>query len=211
MHLSEPEQYLRFSLENKAGLICLDRPAALNAINRQMALAITNQLKVWKSDDRVGHVVIASSAARAFCAGGDVREVYSHIAGNDKNGVTEFFRAEYMMDVTVAEFDKPVIALADGLVIGGGAGLAQACHRVVITEATKLAMPEAAIGLFPDAGASLFFWAMSSRDRTFSGNFWTFSWCGRLPAFRTGRSDGFEPRNGSFTTCTDAVRNRSDR
>jgi enoyl-CoA hydratase len=157
MHLSEAGPYLRFSLESRAGLICLDRPAALNAINRQMALAITRQLQAWRDDDRVGHVVIASSAARAFCAGGDIREVHGHITENDKDAVTAFFRAEYMMDVTVAEFDKPVIALADGLVIGGGAGLAQACRHVVISEATRLAMPEAAIGLFPDAGASLFF------------------------------------------------------
>ncbi len=71
--------------------------------------------------------------------------------------MTAFFRAEYLMDVTVAEFDKPIFALADGLVIGGGAGLAQACRHVVISEATRLAMPKAAIGLFPDAGASLFF------------------------------------------------------
>ncbi len=156
MHLSEPLQSLRFSLENKAGLIYLDRPSALNAINTQMASAITRQLQLWRDDDRVGHVVIASSAARVFSAGGDVREVYSHIAENNKNSVTAFFRAEYMMDVTVAEFDKPVIALADGLVIGGGAGLAQACRYFVISDATRLAMPEAAIGLFPDAGASLF-------------------------------------------------------
>ena len=176
MHLSEPGPYLRFSLESRAGLICLDRLAALNVIKRQMALAITRQLQTWRDDDQVGHVVIASSAARAFCAGGDIREVHSHITENDKDAVTAFFRAEYMMDVTVAEFDKPVIALADGLVIGGGAGLAQACRHVVISEATRLAMPEAAIGLFPDAGVSLF-WALSPRDCAVSWNLRPISGC----------------------------------
>ena len=157
MHLSEPGPYLRISVEKNAGLICLDRPAALNAISKQMALAITTQLQAWRDDDRVGHVVITSSAAKAFCAGGDIREVHAQITQGDSDFVTSFFRAEYMMDVTVAEFEKPVIALADGLVIGGGAGLAQACQHVVISDATRLAMPEAAIGLFPDAGANLFF------------------------------------------------------
>ena len=76
MHLSKPRPYLRFSLESRAGLICPDRPAALDAINRQMASAINRQLKAWRDDDRVGHVVIASSAVRAFCAGGDIREVH---------------------------------------------------------------------------------------------------------------------------------------
>ena len=66
MHLSEAGPYLRFSAKSRARLICLDRPAALNAINRQMALAITRQLRAWRDDDRVGHVVIASSAARLF-------------------------------------------------------------------------------------------------------------------------------------------------
>lgn len=139
MHLSKPGPYLRFSLENRAGLICLDRPAALNAINRQMALAINRQLQAWRDDDRVGHVVIASSAVRAFCAGGDIREVHGHITENDKDAVTAFFRVGYLMVVTVAEVDKPMIALADGLVIGGGARLAQACRHVVISEVTRLA------------------------------------------------------------------------
>ena len=157
MHLSEPGQYLRFSVKKNAGLILLDRPAALNAINKEMALAITAQLLAWRDDEQVGHVVISSSAGKAFCAGGDIRELHGQIKQGNSAFATSFFRAEYMMDVTVAEFNKPVIALVDGLMIGGGAGLAQACKHVVVSDATRLAMPEAAIGLFPDAGASLFF------------------------------------------------------
>ena len=145
--------------------------------------------------------MIASSAARAFCAGGDIREVHGHITENDKDAVTAFFRAEYMMDVTVAEFDKPVIALADGLVIGGGAGLAQACRHVVISEATRLAMPEAAIGLFPDAGASLF-WRCPRAIALYLGQLtvcvwgWPTQWCFA---------------DGPVASCADAVRERSDR
>ena len=88
MHLSEPGPYLRISVEKNAGLICLDRPAALNAINKQMALAITTQLQAWRDDDRVGHVVITSSVAKAFCAGGDIREVHAKIKQRDSNFMT---------------------------------------------------------------------------------------------------------------------------
>ncbi len=157
MDLCEPGPHLRISIKNRAGLICFNRPSALNAINQQMALTITAQLQAWRHDDQIGHVVIASSAAKAFCAGGDIRELYGHIKIGNTDAVASFFRAEYMMDVTISEFSKPVIALADGFIIGGGAGLAQACQHVVIGEDARLAMPEAAIGLFPDAGASVFF------------------------------------------------------
>ena len=89
MHLSEAGPYLRFSVESRAGLICLDRPAALNAINRQMALAITRQLQAWRDDDRVGHVVIASSATRAFVPVATFAR-HGHIMEKDKDAGPRF-------------------------------------------------------------------------------------------------------------------------
>jgi enoyl-CoA hydratase len=148
--------YIRFSVVNNAGLVSLDRPQALNALNTQMVEALHAQMIAWRDDQNISHVVIASTSPRAFCAGGDIRQAYGHVTDGDAGAVAAFFAAEYRADAAVYEFPKPVIALSGGLMMGGGAGLAQCCSHVVVSETTRFAMPESAIGLFPDAGASLF-------------------------------------------------------
>jgi enoyl-CoA hydratase len=152
-----PQADIHFRIHGNAGHIQLDRPKALNALSAEMVLAISRQLETWKNDARIGHVVISSSTPRAFCAGGDIRYARSLIMAGDLDGADRFFRNEYLADLAVAEFGKPVIALCNGVVMGGGAGLAQQASHVIMSETTKFAMPESAIGLFPDAGASLFF------------------------------------------------------
>ena len=152
-----PQADIHFEVIGSAGKILLDRPKALNAMSHEMIRALTAQLHRWRDDRTITHVVIASSAPRAFCAGGDIRFAREVILAGQHAKADQFFRDEYLGDLAVAEFGKPVIALADGVVMGGGAGLACHASHVVVTETTRFAMPESGIGLFPDAGASLFF------------------------------------------------------
>ena len=147
---------IRFTIKGKAGLVLFDRPKALNALSFDMAVALRAQLAAWADDPAVGHVVMAGAEPRAFCAGGDIRDLYKLALVGDHEAISVCFRAEYMAHMAVCEFPKPVISLADGIVMGGGAGLMQAGSHAVVTEKTRFAMPESAIGLFPDAGASVF-------------------------------------------------------
>ena len=152
-----PQADIHFEVVGSAGRILLDRPTALNALSHDMIRALIARLNRWRDDRAVTHLVIASSTSRAFCAGGDIRFAREVILAGQHAAADQFFRDEYLGDLAVAEFGKPVIALADGLVMGGGAGLACHASHFVVTEATRFAMPESGIGLFPDAGASLFF------------------------------------------------------
>ncbi len=139
-----------------SGVVTLDRPHALNALNAEMVWSLHEIFTRWKNDPAVGHVVLSSSISRAFCAGGDVRQVRDSILVGDSHAAEQFFKGEYLADLAIAEFGKPVIVLCDGLVMGGGAGLAQHSSHIIMTDTTKFAMPECRIGLFPDVGASLF-------------------------------------------------------
>ena len=151
-----PHSNIHFEQIESAGLITLDRPDALNALSMDMVLAFAAQLSRWTKDSAVTHVVLCSSSPRAFCAGGDVKFARQLAVSGNPSGAEPYFRAEYLAYVALIELGKPVIALCDGIVMGGGTGLAQHSQHIVVTEATRLAMPESAIGLFPDVGASLF-------------------------------------------------------
>ena len=117
---------IRFSIHGRAGLVLIDRPKALNALSFDMAVALRDQLAVWAEDEAVGHVVMAGSEARAFCAGGDIRDLYNMAVAGDHDGIAVCFRAEYMAHMAVSEFPTPLLSLAYGFVMGGGAGLMQA-------------------------------------------------------------------------------------
>jgi enoyl-CoA hydratase len=142
--------------------ITLNRPQALNAITLDMAVAMTALLREWQSDPKVGAVLIDGAGDRGFCAGGDIRALYEAaktsaktkpVAAADALPV-RFWATEYKLNVLIARYAKPVVAVMDGLVMGGGVGLsAHAAHRVV-TERSAIAMPEVGIGFFPDVGAS---------------------------------------------------------
>ncbi len=133
--------------------ITLNRPQSLNAITLDMAETMTALMRKWAGDPAAAAVLIDGAGERAFCAGGDLRGLYD--AAKSKSPLpAQFWATEYKLNVLIARFPKPVIALMDGLVMGGGVGLSvHAAHRVV-TERSAVAMPEVGIGFFPDVGAS---------------------------------------------------------
>ena len=147
---------IHFEQVGTAGLVTLNRPNSLNALSMDMVLAFADQLSRWAKDETITHLLLCSSSPRAFCAGGDIKYARQLAISNNPVGAEPYFRAEYLADIALIEFGKPVIALCDGIVMGGGAGLAQHSQHIVMTESTRFAMPESAIGLFPDVGASLF-------------------------------------------------------
>lgn len=136
-----------------AGLIRLDRPRALNSLTLEMIRAIAVALDDFAADDSVATVVISGEGDRGFCAGGDIRAL--HESGREKTELAEtFWREEFRLNHRIATYSKPYVALMDGITMGGGVGLgAHGRHRVV-TERTRLAMPETGIGYFPDVGAT---------------------------------------------------------
>jgi enoyl-CoA hydratase len=150
---------VRFETHGALALITLNRQEALNALTHAMCVAIDRSLAAWASDRAIAAVVIRSAGDRAFCAGGDVRALYdAGIAlnrGQPEGRVARIFiRDEYRMNRRIRSFPKPYIALIDGVIMGGGLGVSvHGSHRVA-TERTLFAMPETAIGLFPDAGGS---------------------------------------------------------
>ncbi|HJV87835.1 MAG TPA: enoyl-CoA hydratase/isomerase family protein [Noviherbaspirillum sp.] len=155
-------EFVRFAVTNNIGFITLDRPKALNSLSLDMIRTITATLLAWRSDEGVRTVLIHGSSERAFCAGGDIR--FFHDAGRStpQGGsalLEDFFTEEYALNHLIHHYPKPYIALMDGIVMGGGMGVAQggASNRLrIVTERTKMAMPEVNIGLFPDVGGSYF-------------------------------------------------------
>lgn len=136
------------------GILILNRPSALNAINLEMSRILYSQLKLWDADSEIKMVVIKSSSEKAFCAGGDVKALVKQPA-NPEDGKT-FFRAEYTLNNLIGSLSVPYVALINGIVMGGGCGLSVHGNFRVVTEKALFAMPETAIGLFPDVGASHF-------------------------------------------------------
>ena len=119
-----------------------------------MVHGIAAVLDSWDHDTDVEVVLLDGAGDRGLCAGGDVRDLYDQIASGDPEGAGEFFRAEYAVNARIAEYRKPVVALADGITMGGGIGLAGHASLRVVTERSKLAMPETRIGFCPDVGGT---------------------------------------------------------
>ena len=155
--LADSEGDLIVRREGSAGIIRLNRPKALNAMTLEMSLGIDAALDRFESDPAIAVVLLEGAGERGLCAGGDIRGLYeSSRAGGDLGKI--FWRQEYIMNARIAKFPKPYVAFMDGLVMGGGVGLsAHARHRVV-TEKTRLAMPEVGLGFFPDVGGT---WLLS--------------------------------------------------
>jgi enoyl-CoA hydratase len=144
-----------FERRGAVGLITLNRPKALNALTRDMCVAMKAQLADWATDDTVKTVLIRGVGERAFCAGGDIRALYeSGKAGTPY--ALDFYRDEYRLDAAIKHYPKPYVALVHGIVMGGGVGVSvHGSHRIA-DETTTFAMPETGIGLFPDVGGSWF-------------------------------------------------------
>lgn len=138
------------------GFLTLNRPEALHALTLEMVLALAGSLERWQGAAEVSAAVVRSSGGRAFCAGGDVRRVCEAAARGELELARAFFGREYRLNRTIRSYPKPYVALLDGIAMGGGLGLSvHGAHRIA-TERTVVAMPEAALGLFPDVGATYF-------------------------------------------------------
>ena len=152
------------------GLITLNAPKSLNALNFNMIKLLTPQLKAWSNDDAIAMVILKGAGEKAFCAGGDVVSLHHAMAqGEPTSLVEEFFTQEYKLDYLIHTYVKPILVWGNGIVMGGGLGLmAGASHRVV-TETSRIAMPEQTIGLYPDVGGSYFLHKMPKSVGLFLG------------------------------------------
>ncbi|CAJ1078709.1 -hydroxyisobutyryl-CoA hydrolase%2C mitochondrial [Xyrichtys novacula] len=155
MMSSQVEPEVLLEKVGNAGVITINRPKVLNALNMPMIRQIYPQLKKWESSNDTAMVIIKATGGKAFCAGGDIRAVTE--AGKVGDRLAEdFFREEYILNNAIGTFKKPYIALIDGITMGGGVGLSVHGRFRVATEKTLFAMPETAIGLFPDVGGGYF-------------------------------------------------------
>ena len=139
--------------EGRAGRITLTRAAALNALSYDMCRSIDTALQAWAEDD-VAVVILDAEGEKAFCAGGDIAEMYSTGRAGDFGYGRRFWADEYRMNARLAEFEKPIVSFLQGFVMGGGVGLGCHVSHRVVCETTQIAMPECAIGLIPDVGGT---------------------------------------------------------
>ncbi|MGE0333231.1 MAG: enoyl-CoA hydratase/isomerase family protein [Ramlibacter sp.] len=146
-------------IRGRAGLITLNRPKALNALSLGMVRELTAALLAWRDDPAVEVVAVRGTGKEgvfgAFCAGGDIRFFHqAALAGNPQ--LEDFFTEEYALNHLIHTYPKPYVAFMDGIVMGGGMGISQGARVRIVTERTKMAMPETNIGLFPDVGGGFF-------------------------------------------------------
>ncbi len=153
--------------ENRVGHISLNRPKALNALNTAMCEAISEALLEWREDETIIAVILDHADGRGFCAGGDVARVRRSVIEDGGEAGRAFFRGEYRMNHLLFTYPKLALAFMDGVTMGGGVGLALPCRYRVATENTLFAMPEGAIGLFPDVGAGWYLPRLPGRIGTF--------------------------------------------
>lgn len=139
------------SVDNHLGRIQLNRPKALHALNHEMCEAMLAALEAWRDDLSVHAILIDHAQGRGFCAGGDIRLIADSSTG-DGAAARAFFATEYRLNHRLFTYSKPTIAVMDGVTMGGGVGISQPCKFRIATENTRFAMPETAIGLFPDVG-----------------------------------------------------------
>ena len=138
----------------RAGVIMLNRPKALNALTLAMVRLIAEALDEWEGDGDVDRIVLLGAGERAFCAGGDIRRLYEFGRAGDHDAQLTFWREEYQLNRRIRTYPKPIVALVDGIVMGGGVGLAMHAALTVAGERFVFAMPEVGIGFFPDVGAA---------------------------------------------------------
>jgi enoyl-CoA hydratase/carnithine racemase len=154
--------FVKTAIANRTGIITLDRPRTLNSLSLEMIRALTDVLLAWRDDAGIDAVVLRSSTDKALCAGGDIRYFYDVGTLPTTGGsasLEDFFTEEYRLNHLIHFYPKLYVALMDGVVMGGGLGISEAGPDTglrVVTDGTKMAMPEVNIGLFPDVGGSYF-------------------------------------------------------
>jgi enoyl-CoA hydratase/carnithine racemase len=144
-----------YDIRNGVAFLTLNRPTALNALSFEMIGELRSRLRACAVDPKVRAVLIRGEGDKAFCAGGDIRALYQSLK-ESASLHHEFFIAEYALDYALYSYAKPYIALMDGITMGGGMGVAQGAALRIVGDRTRIAMPEVAIGIFPDVGASYF-------------------------------------------------------
>ena len=141
--------------EGRAGLITLQRPKALNALTAPMIPAISKALSDWQSDASIDVILFDAQGDKAFCAGGDIADLYAAGLNNDFAFGQRFWADEYRLNAQIAEFPKPTVSFLQGFTMGGGVGLGCHCKTRIVGDSSQIAMPECGIGLIPDVGGSL--------------------------------------------------------
>nr|WP_053693642.1 enoyl-CoA hydratase/isomerase family protein [Streptomyces sp. WM6372] len=149
----EEDRHVLVRVEGHAGHLTLNRPGALNALSHTMVLRIEQALTAWENDDAVHTVVISGAGERGLCAGGDIRSIHADArAGGTASA--DFWRDEYRLNARIARYPKPYVALMDGIVMGGGVGISAHGTVRIVTERSRVAMPETGIGFIPDVGGT---------------------------------------------------------
>lgn len=168
-------EFIQTQVSGRTGIITLNRPAALNSLSLEMVRAMTAALRQWRDDASIGAVFVHSSSEKAYCAGGDIRFFHQKGIATATGGgalIEDFFTEEYSLNHLIHHYPKPYAALMDGVVMGGGMGIAQAGPQArlrIVTERTKMAMPEVGIGLFPDVGGGHFLSRATAQTGTYLG------------------------------------------
>ncbi|MFT6301366.1 MAG: enoyl-CoA hydratase [Granulosicoccus sp.] len=148
--------YVTVEKLGRAGVIGLDRPKALNALSLEIISDIWNALDIFQADPSIKLVILRSNHERAFCVGGDMRRISELSLAGHFDEAENFFRTEYDLNLQIASYPKPYVSLIDGICMGGGLGLSMHGRYRIATERAIFAMPDTAIGFFPDVGASYF-------------------------------------------------------
>ena len=165
----QDEQTVIARRDGRVGRIVLNRPKTLNALDLPMIRACAEALETWRDDPHVHAVVIEGAGDRAFCAGGDVRALRQYELDGEHHKAETFFREEYKLNLMIATYPKPYVALIDGICMGGGIGVSVHAPYRVATERAAFAMPETAIGFFPDIGATYFLPRLPGQVGTYLG------------------------------------------
>ncbi|WP_300065853.1 enoyl-CoA hydratase/isomerase family protein [uncultured Ruegeria sp.] len=139
----------------RAGRITLTRPKALNALTYEMCMAIDTALRNWREDDAVDLIILDAEGDKAFCAGGDIAELYETGTKGDFGFGQTFWRDEYRLNALIFEYPKPVVSFLQGFSMGGGVGVGCHGNHRIVGESSKISMPECSIGLVPDVGGTL--------------------------------------------------------
>jgi enoyl-CoA hydratase len=150
-------------ITGRAGHVSLNRPSAIHALTLPMVQAMNAALLAWRDDPAVALVVIDHAEGRGFCAGGDIAFLRNSALTDGGAAGRQFFYQEYQLNHLILTYPKPVIVVMDGITMGGGVGLAGPASIRIATEATRLAMPETGIGLFPDVGGGWYLSRLAGR------------------------------------------------
>ncbi|MFF9044512.1 enoyl-CoA hydratase/isomerase family protein [Streptomyces parvulus] len=143
-----------FRRSGRAAHVVLNRPGALNALTHEMVLRVGEALTRWEHDPGVEVVVVTGAGERGLCAGGDIRAIHDDARDGDGTASAAFWRDEYRLNARIARYPKPYVAVMDGIVMGGGVGVSAHGSVRVVTERSRIAMPETGIGFVPDVGGT---------------------------------------------------------